>query len=166
MSTRSGDVDPGVFLQLMTIGGLNATTLSHGLNHDSGLKGLSGVTSDMRELLRLEDAGHAGAQLAIEAFCHRARKYLGAYAAVLGGVDAIVFGGGIGEHAVLIRARICAGLEWCGLRLDAAANAAAVGTEGCISTPRSAQAVYVIPVNEELLIARDARQLLASRRAG
>jgi len=166
MSTRSGDVDPGVLVQLMAAGGLSATALARGLNHESGLKGLSGVTSDMRELLRLEAEGHAGARLAIDAFCHRARKYLGAYAAVLGGADAVVFGGGIGEHAALIRARICAGMEWCGLRLDAAANAAAVGTEGRISAPRSAPAVYVIPVNEELLIARDARQLLASRGAG
>ena len=116
----------------------------------------------MQELLALEAEGHTGASLAIKAFCHRARKYLGAYLAVLGGADAIVFGGGIGEHAPGIRARICAGMDWCGLELDAQANQATVGSEARISTSASRPAAYVIPVDEEALIARDTQRCLSA----
>lgn len=122
MATRSGDVDPGALVRLAAAG-VDAAELEHKLNHASGLLALSGASGDMRALLELQEQGHAGARLAIDAFCHRARKYLGAYLAVLGGADAVLFGGGIGEHAPLIRARICAGMEWCGLRLDGGANA-------------------------------------------
>jgi acetate kinase len=119
----------------------------------------------MQELLRLEAQGHAGATLAVSAYCHRVRKYVGAYLAVLGGADAIVFGGGIGEHAHAIRARICESLSWCGLKLDVEANRAAAGIESLISVAGSVPAAYVIPVNEELLIARDVHDCLTSTSA-
>ncbi len=162
MATRSGDVDPGVLVRVMARGP-GADTLERGLNHASGLLALSGATADMRTLLALEADGHDGARLAVEAFCHRARKYLGAYLAVLGGADAILFGGGIGENAPTIRARICADMEWCGLRLDLNANNRARGSEQCVSAGQSSMAVYVIKVEEELLIARDVQALLGAK---
>jgi acetate kinase len=160
MATRCGDIDPGALLHLAER--LSIEQLREGLNQRAGLLGLSGASADMRELLRLEAQGHSGAKLAIDAFCHHARKYLGAYLAVLGGADAIVLSGGIGEHAPLIRERICAGMEWCGLVMDKATNAAVTGaSEACISASSSHVAVYVIPADEELLIARDTEECLA-----
>jgi acetate kinase len=162
MATRPGDVDAGALLHLLRHAGVTPEALNDGLNHRAGLLGLSGVSADMRELLRYEAQGHAGARRALQAFCHRARKYLGAYLAVLGGADAVVFGGGIGEHAPAIRARICDGMAWCGLALDAPANDAAVGTEARIAAAGARIAAYVVPVNEELIIARDVQRLLAA----
>lgn len=155
MATRPGDVDPGAIVHLQHQG-YAWQTLTDELSHESGLRGLSGVSGDVRELLALEESGHAGATLALKAFCHRIHKYLGAYAAVLGGVDALLFGGGIGENAPVLRSRICQGLAWLGLELDEAANAACAGTEQRISTPASTIGVYVIPVREEEAIARAA----------
>jgi len=155
MSTRPGDVDIGIALHLLEQGTVTLREFGDGLNHRAGLLGLSTVSGDMQELLQLDANGHDGAGLAVRAFCHRARKYLGAYLAVLGGADAVVFGGGIGEHAAEIRARICAGMEWCGIELDAEANRRAVGREARISTAGSRTAVYVVPVDEEAVIARD-----------
>ena len=161
MATRPGDVDAGALLHLITQSGLTLTQLSEGLNYRSGLLGLSGVSADMRELLKLEAEGHAGARLAIDAFCHRARKYLGAYLAVLGGADAVIFGGGIGEHAPEIRARICAGMDWCGMILDSKQNHLANGIEARISSENAKCHVYVIPVDEESIIARETYQTLS-----
>ncbi|MBI3900428.1 MAG: acetate/propionate family kinase [Gammaproteobacteria bacterium] len=158
MSNRCGDVDPGALLSLVAAG-MDAATLSDGLYRSSGLQALSRASGDMRTLLKLESEGHVGAIRAIDAFCHRVRKYLGAYLAVLGGAEAVLFGGGIGEHAPSIRSRICADMQWCGLRLDTNVNATAP-TEQPLTTSESTIAVYVIPVNEELLIAHDARTLL------
>jgi len=158
MSSRCGDIDPGVLVQLLEQG-VSPEALGRGLNREAGLLGLSGLSSDMRELLRAEAAGHVGARLAIDVFCYRARKYIGAYAAVLGGIDAVAFGGGIGEHAPEIRGRICAGMDWCGVTLDESANRAASGREARISASGGAD-VYVVPVNEELVIARDTRACL------
>jgi len=155
MATRPGDVDIGAVLHLLEHGIVTASKLSDGLNHHSGLLGLSGVSDDMQTLLVLEAQGHAGARLAVQAFCHRARKYIGAYLAVLGGADAIIFGGGIGEQAAEIRQRICVGMEWCGLVLDTQANQMTVGVEACISMADSQTQAYVIPVDEESLIAQD-----------
>ena len=166
MATRPGDVDVGAMLHLLESGAVTLPELSDGLNHRSGLLGLSGVSGNMQELLALEAQGHTGARLAIEAFCHRARKYLGAYLAVLGGADAIIFGGGMGEQATAIRERICADMEWCGLILDTQANQVAIGVEACISTTDSQLQAYVIPVDEESLIAQDTQHCLkAWRRA-
>ncbi len=161
MATRPGDLDPGVVLHLARREGFDLAKLDRELNEESGLLGLSGIDDDMRVLLSREAAGHAGARLAVAAFCHRARKYLGAYAAVLGGAEAVIFGGGIGENSPAIRSRICAGMAWCGLVLDEVANGATVGREGRISSPDSKVSAYVIPVNEELMIARDTLEFLA-----
>jgi acetate kinase len=161
MGTRPGDLDPGILLHRARQGD-SWSTLDHDLNRRSGLLGLSGVTADVRELATLEAGGHAGATLALAAFCHRIHKYLGAYAAVLGGVDAVVFGGGIGENAPGLRARICAGLRWLGLELDDAANARCVGAEARISRDSSAIEAHVIPVREEQAIARATLQCLKS----
>jgi len=162
MGTRPGDLDAGVLVRLMRAG-LGADEIDAALQRASGLRGLSGASDDVRELAALEARGDRGAALALEVFCHRARKYLGAYAAVLGGVDAVLFGGGIGEHQPKLRARICEGLAWLGLELDAHANEAAVGKEARISAASSRIAVYVIPVHEELAIARAAFSAVGSQ---
>ena len=114
-----------------------------------------GRSLDMRELLEAENSGDNLAALAGEMFCYRVRKYIGAYATVLGGADAIVFGGGIGENAAEVSVRICDGLGWCGLRLDADRNGRTVGSEGRITTDDSQLHAYVIPVDEAVIIARD-----------
>jgi acetate kinase len=163
MATRCGDVDPGALVRLVAAG-VGAAELDRRLNNESGLLALSGTSGDMRTLLALEAQGHDGARLAIEAFCLRARKFLSAYLAVLGGADAVLFGGGIGEHAPAIRERICGSMRWCGLQLDARANAAAVGVEQRISTNGSNPAVYAISVDEEILIARDTHAVVTNPR--
>ena len=126
------------------------------LNTQSGLLGLSGLTNDMRELqAELKEHDDRRVRLAIEIFCYRARKYIGAYLVAMGGADAIVFTGGIGENSPDVRARICADMEWTGLAIDAQKNEATVGREGMISTEASKLLAYAIPTDEELLIARD-----------
>jgi acetate kinase len=137
------------------------------LNTQSGLRGISGLTDDMRELLDEErEHGDRRASLAIDVFCYRARKYIGAYLAAIGGADAIVFSGGIGENAPIIRDRILAGLEWFGCHVDAGANAAAVnGREARITTGESRLAAWVIPTDEELLIARDTVRLVVGMKS-
>lgn len=155
MATRPGDLDSGVLLHLLQQKNLSTDELNEGLNYRSGLLGLSGASGDMQELLQLESEGHEGAILAIEAFVHRIRKYLGAYLAILGGADAIIFGGGIGEQAPTIRERICAELAWCGIELDSETNDSAVGEAAVISATSSSTVLNVIPVNEELLIAQE-----------
>jgi acetate kinase len=114
----------------------------------------------MRNLLQAERQGDARAGLALEMFCYRVRKYIGAYLAILGGADAIVFGGGIGENAAEVRSRICAGMEWCGLRLDEDCNANAVGSEMRISADDAKVHAYVIPVDEAVMIARETARCL------
>ena len=155
MGTRPGDLDAGILLHLARQG-VPWASLEQALYRESGLLALSAVTDDMRELLRLEAQGHGGAELAVAAFCHRLCKYMGAYTAVLGGVDAIAFGGGIGEHAPSIRARVCRRLEWLGLNFDEAANERAVGMEARVSGEDSAVEVYCVPVREEEIMARAA----------
>jgi len=157
MGTRSGDLDPSVLEYLSHKEGMSLPEIDALLNKQSGLLGLSGLTGDMRDLLA-EEAEHQDrrARLAIEIFCHRVRKYVGAYLAVLGGADAVVFTGGIGENSAEIRRRATAGLEWLGLELDESRNAAlAPGEAGEIGRPGARIAAWVIPTNEELLIARD-----------
>ncbi len=166
MGTRSGDVDPSLAGFLAYREGVDVEEAEGWLNHRSGLLGVSGVSGDMRELLDAESRGDERAALAVEMFCYRVRKQVGAYLAALGGADAVVFGGGIGEHAPEVRSRILAGMEWCGLALDEGANREAVGTEAGISTADSRVRVYVIPVREEEVIAGDAvRLLLGAERA-
>lgn len=158
MGTRAGDLDAGVVLHLARQG-VSWQSLEDALNRKSGLLGLSGASDDVRELLQLEQTQHPGACLAMAAFCHRIHKYVGAYAAVLGGIDAVLFGGGIGENAPMVRSRVCKGLEWLGLDVDEQANAACTaaqtkGSETRISSASSTIEVYVIPVREEEAIAR------------
>jgi acetate kinase len=117
----------------------------------------------MREILDAESKGNTRAALAVDMFCYRVRKYIGAYLAVLGGAEAIVFGGGIGENSPQVRARICRGLEWCGLTIDQSRNARAVGTEELINADSSRIQTHVIPVDEEAVIARDTISCLRSR---
>ncbi|HZT43271.1 MAG TPA: acetate kinase [Chthonomonadaceae bacterium] len=161
MGTRSGDVDPGLLLYLLREGGMTAAELEDVLDHQSGLRGLSGRSSDLRTLEQAAAEGDARAALAMEVFAYRVRKYLGAYAAVLGGLDAVTFTGGIGEHSAAMRQRICEGLEFLGLRLDAPRNAAAIPPNAApISSEDSAVSVWMIPTNEELQIARETFRLL------
>ena len=156
MGTRSGDLDPAILDFMVAKEGLTLREAGTVLNKQSGLLGVSGLTADMRELLAEEkENGDRRARLAIDLFCYRVRKYLGAYLAALNGADAIVFAGGIGENSPEIRQRICAGLDWMGIALDPARNAATAGTEGRVSPDGARVAAWVIPTNEELLIARD-----------
>jgi acetate kinase len=156
MGTRSGDIDPAIVTLIATKEGLSAQEADALLNTQSGLLGISGLTNDMRDLLReVQDHQDRRARLAIEIFCYRARKYIGGFLACMGGADAIVFTGGIGENQPEIRTHICEGLEWAGLRLDHNKNNEPPGFEGQVSTNDSRLHAFVIPTDEELLIARD-----------
>jgi acetate kinase len=156
MGTRSGDIDPAIVNLIAIKEGLSTHEVEALLNTQSGLLGISGLTNDMRVLLEeLKDHDDRRVRLAIEVFCYRARRYIGAFLACMGSADAIVFTGGIGENSPVIRARICEGLEWAGLKLDDSRNAQTVGLEGQISTESSRLHAFVIPTDEELLIARD-----------
>jgi acetate kinase len=162
MGTRSGDLDPAIVGVLAEREGVTVAEVERWLNERSGLLGLSGTSRDMRDLLARE-ADDPRARFAVDAFCYRARKYLGAYLAVLGGADAVVFTGGIGEHAHAIRARICASFEWAGLVLDARANAGAAG-DTRISDPDAVVDTWVIATDEERMIARETRARLERAR--
>jgi acetate kinase len=157
MGTRSGDLDPSILEYLSHKEGMGLHEIEGLLNKQSGLLGVSGLTGDMRDLLEEEaENGDRRAHLAIEMFCLRVRKYIGAYYAAYGGTDAVVFTGGIGENSAVIRERIGMGLEHIGLVLDAGRNrAVASGGTGVISADASEIGAWVIPTDEELLIARD-----------
>jgi acetate kinase len=155
MGTRSGDLDPAIIAYLMEREGLTGEQVNTILNKRSGLLGLSGVSNDMREIVREAAEGNADAALAIDVFCHRARKYIGAYAAVMGGLDAVVFAGGIGENAPSVRAKICDGLGFLGVKVSRARNA-----RNSTSIGDGRTAVLVIQTNEELAIARDTQRVL------
>jgi acetate kinase len=156
MGTRSGDIDPAVVSMIATKEGMSTQEVDKLLNTQSGLLGISGLTNDMRELQKeLAENNDRRVKLAIEIFCYRARKYIGSYLAAMGGADAVVFTGGIGENSPDVRKGICDGLEWLGLNLDDAKNKEAVGKEERISKDDSRLHAYVIPTDEELLIARD-----------
>ncbi len=160
MGTRTGDLDPTVPGFLAHREGVGIDEVETWLNTQSGLLGVSGRSRDMRDLLQAERQGDARAGLALEMFCYRVRKYIGAYLAVLGGADAVVFGGGIGENAAEVRSRICSGMEWCGLRLDEDLNAKALGSEMRISVDDAKVHAYVIPVDEAVMIAHETRRYL------
>ena len=156
MGTRSGDLDPGLPLYLLEQRGMTPAELHELLNRQSGLVGVSGLSSDMQDLLRRETQD-ADAALAIELFCYQARKFIGALAAALGGLDELIFTGGIGENAAAVRARICAGLAFLGVAADPARNAAG---EAVISPADGRVVVRVLKTNEELMMARHADRLL------
>ena len=156
MGTRSGDLDPAILDFVAGKEGLSLHDMETMLNKQSGLLGISGLTADMRELLAEErENGDRRARLAVDIFCYRVKKYIGGYLAAMNGADAIAFAGGIGENSPEIRERICDGLDWLGIGIDASANASAVGVERRIDSADSRLAVWVIPTDEELLIARD-----------
>ena len=156
MSTRSGDVDPGLVSYLWRSEQMTAAQFDKMMNHESGLLGVSETSSDMRDLLAHKTQDVRAAE-AVTMFCYSAKKWIGAYAAALGGLDTLVFAGGIGEHAPVIRARICAGLEFLGIDIDEKQNAA---NAGVISTKASRVAIRVIRTNEELTIARSVCRVL------
>jgi acetate kinase len=150
MGTRSGDVDPGALLYLMTQKKMSAATIDKLLNKESGLLGVSGTSADMRKLLEKAATDEHAAE-AVDLFCYRAKKYIGSYAAVLGGLDVLVFAGGIGEHAPQVRRRICEGLDFLGVRLDDARNRS---NEGLISSAEGRVKVRVVKTDEDQMILR------------
>jgi acetate kinase len=158
MGTRSGDLDPAVVPYLQKRLGKDADEIVGLLNRESGVAGLSGGETN---LSRLAADPAPQAQFAVDLYCYRARKYIGAYLTVLGGCDGIVFGGGVGEHVPAVRQRILAGLGWAGIDMDAAANEAAQGQEARIDTSKLPVRVQVIPVEEEGVLVRAALDILA-----
>lgn len=160
MATRPGDLDPGILTYLMRRHGLTAEALDTLLSRESGLLGVSGESGDMRTLLA---SNKPDAERAIALYCHRVRKYIGAYLAVLGGADAIVFGGGVGENSPAIRDRICHGLEGLGITLDNDTNRSIEGCSGLISARLSPVKVWVFPVDEALAMARHSAGLFTER---
>ena len=166
MATRSGDIDPAIPGFLAAHEGLSTGAVEQVLNTKSGLLGVSGISSDMREVEAAAARGDRNAALAIEIFYYRARKYIGSYLAVLGRADAIIFSAGIGEHSDSARARICAGLDAFGITLDPDRNRAGNGSESRISAPDSKVDVWVIPLDEELQMARAAARLLSAAGGG
>lgn len=166
MGTRSGDIDPAIPVYLQSRAGMSATAVDTALNRDSGLRALCG-DNDMRRILARVADGDRHAELALDIYCERIRKYIGAYVALLGRVDAVVFTGGIGEHAAPVRERVCANLDGLGIRLDASANAAAGGELAAVQqasdTPGGGVPILVIRTNEELEIARQTHRLCASQ---
>ncbi len=160
MGTRSGDIDAGAVSFIMEKEGLNPVGISNLLNKKSGLQGVSGVSSDMREVVSAAEKGNERAILALDMYVYRIRKYIGAYAAAMGGVDIILFTGGVGENQKMIRAKSCMGLEFMGVQIDSEKNNVIQGTEGIISKDDSKVTVAVIPTDEELMIAQDTVDIL------
>src|SRR6476646_402677 len=160
MGTRSGDLDPGILIHLMKAGH-SADELETLLDHQSGLLGVSGQSSDMKILLEKSQTD-AAAAMAVQMFTYQVRKFIGAYAAVLNGLDTLVFTGGIGEHAAEVRAEICSGLDYLGIRFDIDAN---LRNAAVISLPASQCTVRVLRTDEDLMIARHTREVVSSKRA-
>ena len=156
MGTRSGDIDPAVIEFLMNKTGMNIHQATDYLNKKCGVLGVSGIGSDFRDLTKAMDEGNARARLAIEMFAYRVKKYVGAYAAAMGGLDFLAFTGGIGEHTPVVRELVMNGLEFLGVQYNAKVNAAPErGATTELSVPGSRVKVYIIPTNEELVIARE-----------
>ena len=160
MGTRSGDIDGGAVTFIMEKEGLNATGISNLLNKKSGLAGISCISSDMREVASAAKEGNKRAQLALDMYFYRIKKYIGAYAAAMGGVDVILFTGGVGENQADCREIACSGLEYMGVKIDHDVNNATRGEEAIISTADSKVKVVIIPTDEELMIASDTMDLL------
>ena len=160
MGSRSGDVDPSAVIAIMKAEGFTPDEMANVLNKKSGLLGISGVSSDMREVEAAVEAGNERARLAVDMYGYRIRKYIGAYAAAMGGVDTIIFTAGVGEHQWDVRQTSVSGLEFLGVKLDEAKNRANNGEEEIISTPDSRVKVVVVPTDEELLIATDTLNLV------
>lgn len=163
MGTRCGDVDPGALIFLMDKHNLSSKDMLNMVNKESGLAGVSGVSSDMREITAAAKQGNEKAILSLEMYEQRITKYVGAFAAEMGGVDIIVFTGGVGEHQSSTRANVCKPLRFMGVEIDDAANDANNGDDGIISTPNSAVKVVVIPTDEEYMIAKDTEAIIEGR---
>jgi acetate kinase len=160
MGTRSGTIDPGILLYLLRHKGMEVNALDKALNYESGLLGVSGVSSDMRRVLSALPS-NPDARLAVDVYVHRIRQTVGAMAATLGGIDALVFTAGVGEHAPEIRRRVCENLNFLGLELDQRANATCQA-DADVAVPASAARILVIAAREDLAIMRETRRLLAS----
>ncbi|MBU1320363.1 MAG: acetate kinase [candidate division Zixibacteria bacterium] len=155
MGTRSGDMDPAIILRIMSTEELSLHEANTLLNKHSGLMGVSGRSSDMREIISAMDEDRKRARLAFEMYCYRIKKYIGAYIAAMNGADAIVFTAGVGENSPRVRSAVLADMDWFGIKIDEEKNADALATESDISAEDSAVNIYVIPTNEELVIAKD-----------
>lgn len=162
MGTRCGDIDPSIITYIIAREDLSLHEANTLLNKHSGLSGISGVSNDMKDLTEAAEE-HPRAQLAIDIFCYRLKKYIAGYAGALGGVDALVFTGGIGENAAIVREKSCEGLEFMGLKLDKAKNATHRG-KGEINTTDSSAKILCIPTDEELVIARETKQILGEKK--
>jgi len=159
MATRSGDLDPIVIPYLQRQAGLSIEEIERLLNQQSGLLGLSGMSNDMRVLLTSDSPDAA---LAVELYCYRVRKYIGAYLAALGGADAILFGGGVAENSAQVRVKILQGMAWLGLELDVVENQKSIGIEAAINTNTSKMAIWVIPVDEARVMAQQALEMIGA----
>ena len=159
MATRSGDIDPGIIIQLIREEKMTPDSIEQLINEQSGLLGLSGKSADMRKLV---DNADPQCRLAMESYCYRVRKYIGAYQAILGGVDGIVFGGGVGENMPQIRSHILTQMSWCGIQIDHEKNAEVTGSEARISTDDSRVDVRVLPVDEAPIMVKEAYHVLLS----
>ncbi len=162
MGTRVGDVDPGAITYLMHRHGYTADDIQRIINKESGIAGVTEISSDMREIEAADNAGDERAQLGLDMYEQRIIKYIGAYAAEMGGVDVIVFTGGVGENQTGVRENVCEPLKFMGVEIDKDLNARTRGTETEISTPASKVKVVVIPTDEELMIARDTRDIVSA----
>ena len=157
MGTRCGDIDPAVVEYLMDKTGMNIHEATYYLNNKCGVLGVSGVSSDFRDLTAAMESGNDRARLAVEMFAYRVKKYIGSYAAAMGGVDCIAFTGGIGEHVSVVREKVLSGLEFLGVTFDKAKNNDPDGDIVELSTGKTK--VFIIPTNEELVIARETLRL-------
>ena len=160
MGTRCGDIDPSAVTYLMDKLGKKPKEMCDYLNKKSGVIGITGISSDMRDIENAAKEGNERAQLALKMYDYRIKKYIGAYAAALGGVDVVVFTAGVGENQTSTRAQACKGLEFMGIKIDEAKNATIHGEEAIISTPDSKVKVVVVPTDEEIVIARDTKELI------
>lgn len=160
MGTRCGDIDPSAVTYLMEKLGKKPQEMADYLNKKSGVVGITGISSDMRDIENAASEGNERAQLALKMYDYRIKKYIGAYAAALGGVDAIVFTAGVGENQTGTREKACEDLEFLGIKIDVAKNATIRGEEAIISTPESKVKVVVVPTDEEIVIARDTKELV------
>ena len=164
MGTRTGDMDASALLFLMEKENLTPAATLDLISKNSGLLGISGLTNDMREIVEAAQSGHSRAQLALDMYCYRLNRYIGAYAAILGGVDYIIFTAGVGENQPPVRKGCLEGLEFMGVQLDIETNEKVYGQETVISTPDSKVTVAVIPTDEELMMAQDTMQVVTKQK--
>ncbi|KGK88474.1 acetate kinase [Clostridium sp. HMP27] len=163
MGTRSGNVDPAIITFLMKELNLGIDEINNLLNKKSGVYGISGVSSDFRDIEEAAEAGNHRAELALDVFHYKVKRFIGSYAAAMGGMDCLVFTAGLGENSALSRSEICKNLEFLGIKIDEKKNSEGRGFAKEISTPDSSVKVYVIPTNEELMIARDTKEIVGDK---